>query len=102
MLFSKKVYIVIFFLIASVTLKLHSYPAKSINPLINLNELLEVIEYNLQKDMMQEACFNSRKALNILGKNMEELKEVKPNYAWDEIKSLLKAIPTQLCSEKLS
>ncbi len=97
MILSKKVNILILIIITNFYLKVYSFPEESINSLATFNKLMEKIEYNLQNDMLQEACFDSEKALEILEQNIKELKASKPNYAWGEIESLLTAIPTQLC-----
>ncbi len=63
------------------------------------NKLLDRIEYNINKDMLEEACINAKKAAFIISNNSEELKTAQPHYSWTDINELLEIIPAQLCQK---
>jgi len=67
------------------------------NKVIIFNNLMNSIETNIYNDDFQKVCVDSEKIVVLIENDINSLKDSEPNYAWNEINELMKAIPTQLC-----
>ncbi len=77
--------------------KVFSLPLNTNKDLNTFNKLMEKIEYNFNNDNINEACINSLEAVKKIDTNIEEFKQIQPNYSWIDIKNLLEIIPRQIC-----
>tara|TARA_B100001250_G_C19428024_1_gene626203 strand:+ start:109 stop:456 length:348 start_codon:yes stop_codon:yes gene_type:complete len=95
-------YILLLFLILSLTILGINQERKKNEPnnlraLESLNISFQKIEVYFAERQYNNACSEAIYADRLIRTNLNLLKELEPNYAWEEMSILLKTIPKQLC-----
>ena len=63
------------------------------------NKGLEIIEIKLRNSDYNSSCYEALKMTKLIDNEYIALKATEPNYAWEEIRQALNAIPVKYCPD---
>ena len=62
-----------------------------------INKSLEILEISLREANKKNICIETRNTAKLIEDNINGLKNIEPNYNWEDIKDVLIDISTKKC-----